>query len=57
MIDGDYRERVLLRKGDELQTLALLLNRVVDVSRERLLGLRDETDEARRREQADKLHL
>jgi HAMP domain-containing protein len=57
VIDGDYREKIVLRKGDELQNLASLLNRVIGLSRERLIGLRDESDTQRRRESTEKLHL
>jgi methyl-accepting chemotaxis protein len=57
VIDGDYRERIVLRKGDELQNLAQLLNRVIDLSRERLTALRDASDSKQRLEQSEKLHL
>ena len=48
LVDGDYRGKAVLRKGDELQNLAGLLNRVIDTTRERLSGLRDEQDRDKR---------
>lgn len=39
IIDGNYTGRIKLRKGDEMQNLATLLNEVIARSRERLLGL------------------
>jgi nitrate/nitrite-specific signal transduction histidine kinase len=44
IIDGNYRDTVTLRKGDELQNLAALLNKALDCTRERLCVLRDEHD-------------
>jgi nitrate/nitrite-specific signal transduction histidine kinase len=41
VIDGNYSEKIFLRKGDEMQNLAHLLNEAVRVSNERLCGLRD----------------
>lgn len=41
IIDGNYAEKIFLRKGDEMQNLAHLLNEVVQLSNERLCALRD----------------
>jgi nitrogen fixation/metabolism regulation signal transduction histidine kinase len=57
LIEGDYRQDVYLRKGDELQNLATLLGQVVERTRERLIGLRDAPDEAARREVASSIEL
>ncbi|HUI92127.1 MAG TPA: hypothetical protein VLX68_07770 [Chitinivibrionales bacterium] len=46
IIDGNYAEKISLRKGDEMQNLAHLLNEAVRASNERLCLLRDaKTDE------------
>jgi nitrate/nitrite-specific signal transduction histidine kinase len=55
--DGNYTESANLRRGDELQNLASLLNRLVQVSRERIIALRDEPDAAKRGEQTSGLRL
>lgn len=39
LIEGKYNDKISLRKGDEMQNLAALLNEVIAQSRERLLGL------------------
>jgi len=57
VIDGDYREKVVLRRGDELQSLAGLLNRAIEQTRARLVALRDTDDARERRSEADRLHL
>jgi nitrogen fixation/metabolism regulation signal transduction histidine kinase len=41
IIDGNYAEKIFLRKGDEMQNLAHLLNEVIRLSNERLCALRD----------------
>jgi hypothetical protein len=41
MIQGSYTNEIHLRKGDELQNLALLLNEVNSVSRQRIKALVD----------------
>lgn len=48
MIQGSYANEIHLRKGDEMQNLALLLNEVNNVTRERLCALRDGTEEERK---------
>ena len=45
IIDGNYAEKIFLRKGDEMQNLAHLLNEVIRLSNERLCALRDATTE------------
>ena len=50
MIAGNYAEKIFLRKGDEMQNLARLLNEVVRLSAERLCALRDaKTEEERKK--------
>jgi nitrate/nitrite-specific signal transduction histidine kinase len=41
IIEGNYSEKIFLRKGDEMQNLANLLNEVIRLSNERLCALRD----------------
>ena len=43
IVDGNYAEKIFLRKGDEMQNLAHLLNEVIRLSNERLCALRDAT--------------
>ncbi len=51
MIEGNYTEKIYLRKGDEMQNLARLFNDVISLSGERLAALRDaKTDQ-------DKAHI
>lgn len=57
LIEGNYRESASLRKGDELQNLAGLMSRMIQVTRDRLAALRDETDERKRQEMAQNLQL
>jgi methyl-accepting chemotaxis protein len=46
IIDGNYTEKIFLRKGDEMQNLARLFNDVIRLTNERLTALRDaKTDE------------
>ena len=45
IVDGNYAEKIFLRKGDEMQNLAHLLNEVIRLSNERLCALRDATTE------------
>ena len=40
MIEGNYKDQIHLRRGDEMQNLATLLNEVIRVTRERLLALK-----------------
>lgn len=50
IIDGKYTVKIKLRKGDEMQNLATLLNEVIARSRERLLGLKNaETEEEKQK--------
>jgi methyl-accepting chemotaxis protein len=57
LVEGNYRGKAVLRKGDELQNLASLLNRVIETTRERLAKLRDEPDGEKRRGIAATLEL
>lgn len=41
LINGDYTEKIFLRKGDELQNLAGLLNEVISITHKRICDLRD----------------
>jgi nitrate/nitrite-specific signal transduction histidine kinase len=50
MIEGNYTEKIYLRRGDEMQNLANLINEVIRTTDERLAGLRDaKTDEEKNR--------
>lgn len=57
IIEGNYQQKIYLRRGDELQNLANLLNMVILKSRERLTALRDEPNEQRRKEIADSFNI
>jgi nitrogen fixation/metabolism regulation signal transduction histidine kinase len=57
LIEGNYQQKIQLRRGDELQNLANLLNMVIVKSRERLGALRDEPDEQRRKEISESLNI
>ena len=39
IIDGKYNDKVVLRKGDEMQNLANLINGVIEITHSRLKGL------------------
>jgi nitrogen fixation/metabolism regulation signal transduction histidine kinase len=41
VIEGDYTEKISLRKGDEMQNLANLFNEMIVVTNERIQNLRD----------------
>ena len=50
LIDGNYTEKIYLRRGDEMQNLAGLLNEVIRVSNERLTAMKDaKTEEEKRK--------
>jgi nitrate/nitrite-specific signal transduction histidine kinase len=57
MIQGDYTNNIHLRRGDEMQNLALLLNEVNNVTRERMCALRDTADENERNELLENIKL
>jgi hypothetical protein len=57
VIDGNYTEAIKLRKGDDLQNLARLLDSVVQLSRQRIVALRDEQDKQKRDEITSALKL
>ncbi len=50
MIQGSYTSEIHLRKGDELQNLALLFNEVNAVTRQRLSALKSATTEEEKAE-------
>jgi methyl-accepting chemotaxis protein len=50
LIAGNYIDRVHLRKGDDMQNLAHLLNEAIEKTRERVAALASEPDADRRRE-------
>jgi len=57
MIEGNYTESIRLRKGDEMQNLATLLNEVMVLTRDRLAALRSATTEEERKKAASSLIL
>lgn len=57
MIDGDYTKEIKLRKGDEMQNLADLLNEAMRVSRERIKTLIDADNREKREEIVSKLEI
>jgi nitrate/nitrite-specific signal transduction histidine kinase len=50
VIQGNYTERVTLRKGDEMQNLAGLLNELITVTGDRMKALRDAPSASKRDE-------
>jgi signal transduction histidine kinase len=57
MIEGNYSTEIKLRKGDEMQNLAELLNEVMKVSRERLKTLSEANENENRKELISKLKI
>jgi len=57
MIEGNYTDSIRLRKGDEMQNLAKLLNEVVRINRERLLSLKSSKDDQEREKLTSTLQL
>ena len=57
MIQGDYTNEIHLRKGDELQNLALLLNEVNNVTNQRMRSLKDASNDEERNDIIKKLKL
>jgi HAMP domain-containing protein len=57
LIEGDYTEKIALRKGDEMQNLARLFNEAIRLTRERMQVLRDETDPEKRESAVSSLRL
>jgi methyl-accepting chemotaxis protein len=57
LIEGNYNQKVVLRRGDEMQNLAALLNETIATTRRRLVELRDTSDDAQRRHLAADLAL
>jgi nitrogen fixation/metabolism regulation signal transduction histidine kinase len=50
LIEGNYTEKITLRKGDEMQNLAGLFNEMVAITSERMKALRD-ADTASKKEE------
>lgn len=57
IIGGKYTDKIVLRKGDEMQNLATLLNEVIATSRERLVGLNTADSEEEKKKIVDSLEL
>ena len=57
MIQGDYTNEIHLRRGDELQNLALLFNEVNAVTRQRFTALKNTTTDEEREQLASGLQL
>ncbi len=57
IIEGKYTDNIMLRKGDEMQNLATLLNEVIAKSRERLLKLENAKNEEEKQGIIDSLEL
>ena len=57
MIEGKYSDQIKLRKGDELQNLAGLLNCVISMTSQRLHDLLHAENEEKRKELGSKLEL
>jgi len=57
IIEGDYTGEIILRKGDEMQNLASLLNEVIARTRERICKLRDAAGEEEKRNLVSGLKL
>jgi nitrogen fixation/metabolism regulation signal transduction histidine kinase len=57
LLEGDYIQRIVLRRGDDLQNLADLFNRAIEVTRDRLLALQQATADEDRTRIAEKLKL
>ncbi|HEX2957258.1 MAG TPA: hypothetical protein VHO70_10530 [Chitinispirillaceae bacterium] len=55
VIEGDYTSEIKLRKGDEMQNLALLLNEAIKVSRNRLKILGESENNGTRKEIISKI--
>ena len=50
LIEGNYTDKIYLRRGDEMQNLANLINEVIRITDERLAALRDaKTEEEKNR--------
>jgi nitrogen fixation/metabolism regulation signal transduction histidine kinase len=57
VIEGDYTESIHLRRGDELQNLATLINKAVSMSAQRLRALRDAQGDEAKTEVVDTIKL
>jgi nitrate/nitrite-specific signal transduction histidine kinase len=50
LIEGNYTERITLRKGDEMQNLAGLFNEMIAVTNDRITALREAESPSKREE-------
>ncbi len=57
MIDGNYTDEIHLRKRDEMQNLALLLNEVIRKTRGRITALKDSQSDAEKKEIISNLQI
>ena len=57
LINGQYTDQIRLRKGDEMQNLANLLNEAIRLTRERMVALKDENDTEKKKKVASALQL
>ncbi len=57
LIEGNYTEKIMLRKGDEMQNLAGLFNDMILATNSRIKALRDAKDDASREEIVASLKL
>lgn len=57
MIDGNYTDEIHLRKGDEMQNLAHLLNEVIRKTRERIAKLKNSQSDVEKREVMSNLQI
>lgn len=57
VIEGDYTSEIKLRKGDEMQNLAVLLNEAINVSRNRIKVLSETQKDEARKEIISKLEI
>lgn len=57
IIDGKYTDKIALRKGDEMQKLAGLINEVIEKTRNRLLGLKNAHNEEEKQKIIDSIEL
>jgi len=57
LIEGNYTDKIYLRRGDEMQNLAQLINEVIRTTDERLTALRDATTQEEKHGIVSKLKI
>ncbi len=57
IVEGKYTDKIILRKGDEMQNLATLLNEVITTTRERLVSLNAADSKEEKKKIIDSLEL